>query len=364
MSLLLSSLARFVSPRLLWPTVAAEVGLRGTRAVRSRPTRLGWEVTLRLTPPATAQELERQADALATALGIARVRTLPDPARADRIHLALDFEPSLGPVPYPKNRDPVWLPTPAGTPVLLGLDEDGNEVRVSLYGSSLLVGGSPGAGKSTALRAVLTGLACQRHTAIVGIDPKRVELTPWRERLTTLVVGNDAEPVLLLLRSLVAEVQRRAVELAGRGVVFAHPDEHLPALVLVIDEWAELAADGTAKQRAEAQDLLRRFVSLGRAVGCSAVLATQRPTSDTVDTGTRALVAHRLALRCGDRWQSEAILGQGQAGAARIPVTSPGWGLLNDGPGVRGVQVFEMPPERIPEVMCPVLRVEPTWPDP
>jgi len=124
---------------------------------------------------------------------------------------------------------------------------------------------------------------------------------------------------------------------------------------------AELAADGTTKQRAEAQDLLRRYVSLGRAVGCSAVLATQRPTSDTVDTGTRALLAHRLALRCGDRWQSEAILGAGNHQAARIPLSSPGWGLLASGPETLGIQVFDLDPGRIPEVLCPALVVSPWW---
>jgi DNA helicase HerA-like ATPase len=63
-------------------------------------------------------------------------------------------------------------------------------VRLPPYGASLLVAGSPGSGsgsgKSTALRAVLAGLAGQRDTALVGIDPKRVELTPWRDRLSAL----------------------------------------------------------------------------------------------------------------------------------------------------------------------------------
>jgi DNA segregation ATPase FtsK/SpoIIIE-like protein len=128
--------------------------------------------------------------------------------------------------------------------------------------------------------------------------------------------------------------------------------------VLVVDEWAELAAEGTTKQRAEAHNLLRRFVSLGRAVGCSAVLATQRPTSDTVDTGTRALLAHRLALRCGDRWQSEAILGQGNDQAARIPLSSPGWGLLASGPAARGVRVYDLDPGRLPHFTVAGLRTD------
>ena len=223
--------------------------------------------------------------------------------------------------------------------------------------------GSPGSGKSTALRAVLAGLAGQRDTALVGIDPKRVELSPWRDRFSALVVGNEAEPTLRLLRDLVAEVQHRATRLADQGLVAVHPDAETPALVLVVDEWAELAAEGTSKQRAEAHDLLRRYVSLGRAVGCSAVLATQRPTSDTVNTGTRALLAHRLALRCGDRWQSEAIRGRGNDRAARIPLASPGWGLLAGGPDVRGVQVYDLEPDRIPSVRCSALRVDTarTW---
>jgi DNA segregation ATPase FtsK/SpoIIIE-like protein len=205
-------------------------------------------------------------------------------------------------------------------------------------------------------RAVLAGLARQRDTALVGIDPKRVELTPWRDRLSALVAGNEAEATLRLLRDLVAEVQQRAARLAELGLVAARPDPQMPALVLVVDEWAELAAEGTSKQRAEAHDLLRRYVSLGRAVGCSAVLATQRPTSDTVDTGTRALLAHRLALRCGDRWQSEAILGQGNDQAARIPLSSPGWGLLASGPDVRAIQVYDLDPGRLPHFTVAGLR--------
>ncbi|WP_164701237.1 hypothetical protein [Modestobacter sp. KNN46-3] len=77
-----------------------------------------------------------------------------------------------------------------------------------------------------------------------------------------------------------------------------------------------------------------------------------------LDTGTRALLAHRLALRCGDRWQSEAILGQGNDQAARIALSSPGWGLLASGPDVRGVQVYDLNPARIAEVRCSALRVD------
>jgi hypothetical protein len=80
-----------------------------------------------------------------------------------------------------------------------------------------------------------------------------------------------------------------------------------------------------------------------------------------VGTGTRALLAHRLALRCGDPWQSEAILGQGNDQAARIPLSSPGRGLLASGPDVRGVQVFDLDAARIPERLCRALAVPSPW---
>lgn len=95
----------------------------------------------------------------------------------------------------------------------------------------------------------------------------------------------------------------------------------------------------------------------GRAVGASAILATQRPTNDTVDVGTRALVAHRLELRCGDRWQSEAILGQGNDAAASIPISCPGWGWITSDHALRGVQVYGLDPLRITEFLMPHLRV-------
>lgn len=361
MSLILQAAARLVSPRLLWPAAAAQVGLTGTRATGCRQTPLGWELDLRLQPPTTATAVEAHVEVLAIAFGVRAVRVIRDDERADRVRLRLELRPGLGRVAYPADDRPCWFPRAAGADVLLGVDDDQRPVRLSLHGSSLLIGGSPAAGKSTAIRAVLAGLAQQRDVALVGIDPKQVELTPWAPRLTHLVRGNEPGPTLELLRALLIEVQHRAEVLADQGALFLVPDAEMPVVTLIVDEWAELAAAGTAKERSEAAELLRRYLSLGRAVGCSAVLATQRPTSDTVDTGTRALVAHRLALRCGDRWQSEAILGQGRVEAAGISLTTPGRGLLSDGSTVRPVQVLELTSDRIGEFVTPAMRAVLPW---
>lgn len=252
----------------------------------------------------------------------------------------------------------MFLPREPSLPVPLGLDEHGETLALPLLGRSVLIAGNPGSGKSNAIRCLLGchGFSGRRSLALVGIDPKRVELALWRPRFSALVLGNAAEPTLALLSWLVEEVQRRAVEMEREGVVELVPSAKRPGIVLVVDEWAELAADGSSKQREEAQRLLRRFIALGRATGCSAVLATQRPTNDVIDTGTRALLAYRLALR-SDKYGSEATLGSGHFEAATIPVSRPGHGFISDGAAVRDVRIFEVSPARVTAESCAGLRV-------
>jgi hypothetical protein len=161
-----------VPPVLHWPIAANEVGLSGTRAVHCERTPLGWSIALRLIAPTTVRTLASYADALAVAFGVASVRVAGNALRADRAQVTLHLRPSVGPVEFPPYRRAVWLPTPAGSAVPLGVDEDGAEVPLPLYDSSLLIGGSPGSGKSTAMRALLAGLSGHRDTALYVNRPE------------------------------------------------------------------------------------------------------------------------------------------------------------------------------------------------
>ena len=66
---------------------------------------------------------------------------------------------------------------------------------------------------------------------------------------------------------------------------------------------------GTKQQQQEFTNQLRRLVSTGRSSNVSIVLATQRPTSVTIDVATRELSGNRIAFSVGDEHASEAILG-------------------------------------------------------
>jgi hypothetical protein len=335
-----------------WPIVAEQIGLHGTRVTAVTETALGHAVQLRLQPPNSVVRVGSMSDQLAVAFGIARVRVLADPQFAHRVTVFLDQELSIGSVPYKPEHNPVGMPLDPLRALPIGLDNNGDEVAISFYGQSILIGGNPGSGKSVAMRVILAGLAASRNVCLVGIDPKHAELSLWRPRFSRLVLGNEVEPTVSLLDDLLVEVQRRAEHLSSIQSATLQPTNENPWIVLVIDEWAELGASGDAKQRTHIETLLRRYLSLGRAVGCTALLVTQRPTSDSVSPGTRALTTHRFALKCGDRYQAEAILGVGTYIPGQLESAAPGRALWSDGGPAIAIQFFNLTDNQVPELLC------------
>ncbi len=345
-------LRKHLPVRMTWPTVARELGLSGTKVRNVKTTKLGIEVALRLTPPTTHVTIERVADGVAVAYGAARVRVRLSELRADFVSLSIDFKRSIGVVPLPDLHHPVGIPLDPLRSFALGIDDEGETVSGKFYGHHILVGGIPGSGKSNALRVFLAHLCASRNVSLFGIDPKRVELKLWQERFTDLVLGNDSTETIDLLESLHAEINRRTRHLSTLGSAKLLPSEEFPWIVLVVDEWAEVAAGGSSKERTRADELLRRYVSLGRAVGCTAILCTQRPTSEVIDVGTRTLLNERFALRCGDRHQAEAILSAGTFQPGDLIGASVGRALWSDGGPSRPLQFFEVVDESVSSLAC------------
>jgi S-DNA-T family DNA segregation ATPase FtsK/SpoIIIE len=347
-----TTLRRVLPFRWTWGGVVEQVGLRGANVRRVKKTALGREIHLRLTPPMTPSRIQQKAERLAVAYGVARVRVLCDPLRADRVAIALDARLGVGSIAFPIEHNPVGLPLNPLRPFILGLDDNTKPVAGIFYGHHILIGGSPGAGKSNALRVFLAYLAASRHVSLYGIDPKHVELSMWKPRFTELVLGNEVQPTINLLTQLVDEIQRRATYLSSTGTATLLPSSEFPWIVLVVDEWAEMAASGDTKERAAVFALLRRYVSLGRAVSCTAILCTQRPTSEVIDTGTRSLLTDRFALRCGDKYQAEAILGIGTHDQSDLVGATVGRALWTDGCPVLPFQFFEVSDNAVPDLVC------------
>ena len=207
-------------------------------------------------------------------------------------------------------------------------------------GPHLLIGGTTGSGKSELLRSLVAGLALSAdpdHLAFVLIDYKggaafdRCAEMPHVAGMVTDLDDRLAERALVCLE---AELRHREERLRAAGAenlaafqarASRAGSDPLPRLVVVVDEFATLAA--------ELPEFLRSLVGIaqrGRSLGVHMVLATQRPAGVVTDD-IRANTSCRIALRVTDRHDSSDVIDS--PAAARIPRWRPGQALARFGPG-------------------------------
>ena len=210
----------------------------------------------------------------------------------------------------------------------------------------LLVAGATKQGKSVGLNAMVASLLYSKHPSelkFVFIDPKMVEFSHYgrllhhylavlpsndeKEELENAIVkkSDKAEKVL---KSLVTEMEQR-YELISRASVpnikqynEKYKDRHLlptdghrflPYIVIVVDEYADLAmsvgggGDAKAMSRSISTSIIR-LAQKGRAAGIHIVLATQRPSVDVITGLIKANFPTRIAFRVISRIDSSTIL--------------------------------------------------------
>jgi S-DNA-T family DNA segregation ATPase FtsK/SpoIIIE len=239
----------------------------------------------------------------------------------------------------------------------LGVGEDGVvELDLAADGPHGLIGGTTGSGKSELLRSLVAGLAARvdpDHLVFVLVDYKggsafdRCAELPHTVGLVTDLDGHLGERAL---RSLEAELHHRERVLRDAGAQdlpdylrAGSPAGPLPRLLVVIDEFATLAA--------ELPDLLGALVGIaqrGRSLGVHLLLATQRP-SGSVNANIKANTNLRIALRVQDAQDSLDIIDRRDA--AELSRATPGRAYVRLGPGdVTLVQTplstASSPPER------------------
>ena len=103
------------------------------------------------------------------------------------------------------------------------------------------------------------------------------------------------------------------------------PTPDNPALVIVVDEYAEMPEEAHAYADSVAR--------LGRAVAVSLLAATQRPSQDAMGKGAvRSQMDIRICLRVRERRDVDLILGQGafKAGWHAHQLSQPGAFLISD----------------------------------
>jgi S-DNA-T family DNA segregation ATPase FtsK/SpoIIIE len=152
-------------------------------------------------------------------------------------------------------------------------------------------------------------VAC-RDVVIWGIDLKKgMELGPWASCLDRLAA--TPEQAIVLLRDAVAILEARAEFLAAAGKRAWEISADTPALVIIIDEYAELADDAP-----DAMPYTDSIARLGRAVAVTLIAATQRPTQKAMGQGAvRSQMDLRICFRVRERKDVDLVLGQGMLSA-------------------------------------------------
>ncbi len=225
----------------------------------------------------------------------------------------------------------------------LGKDIAGYPVVVDLGKMPhLLVAGTTGSGKSVAINAMVLSLlynATPHDVRLIMIDPKMLELSIYEgiPHLLTPVV-TDMKDAANALRWCVAEMERRYRLMASLGVrhlssynrkvkeaqdkgeplkdptwkptddLDEEPPllEHLPYIVVIIDELADMMMIVGKK----VEELIARLAQKARAAGIHLILATQRPSVDVITGLIKANIPTRIAFQVSTKIDSRTILDQ------------------------------------------------------
>ncbi|GAB1265214.1 DNA translocase FtsK [Aurantivibrio infirmus] len=241
----------------------------------------------------------------------------------------------------------------AKSPITLALGHDisGQPVTADLAKMPhLLVAGTTGSGKSVGINVMLLSLlykSTPKDVRLILVDPKMLELSVYEgiPHLLTPVI-TDMKDAANGLRWCVGEMERRYKLMAAMGVrnlagfnrkiedaIAAGkpildplwvPEDHfvageeqasapeletLPAVVVVIDEFADMMMIVGKK----VEQLIARIAQKARAAGIHLILATQRPSVDVITGLIKANVPTRIAFQVSSKVDSRTILDQGGA---------------------------------------------------
>jgi S-DNA-T family DNA segregation ATPase FtsK/SpoIIIE len=244
----------------------------------------------------------------------------------------------------------------------LGKDIGGNPIVADLAKMPhLLVAGTTGSGKSVAINAMILSLvykSAPENVRMIMVDPKMLELSTY-EGIPHLLapVVTDMKLAAVALNWCVVEMDKRYrlmssvgvrniaglnqkikdAEKAGNPLVnpFAinpeNPErlEHMPYIVVIIDELADLMMVAGKK----VEELIARLAQKARAAGIHLILATQRPSVDVITGLIKANIPTRIAFQVSSRIDSRTILDQQGAesllGMGDMLYLPPGHGIPN-----------------------------------
>jgi hypothetical protein len=173
---------------------------------------------------------------------------------------------------------------------------------------ALLVGGTSGSGKTSAIKSIVLQLARKNdpdRLALAIVDLKRLDFTALSElpHLARPVATTEAEAFDLVAWA-VQEMQRRQIVMQAAHVTRwdkLPEGDRFPLLLVVVDEAADFA-------KSDVMGALVELARKGRASGISLIMATQRPDSKVISPQVKANLPARVAFQTTTALESRVIL--------------------------------------------------------
>ncbi|MDY0232479.1 MAG: DNA translocase FtsK 4TM domain-containing protein [Sulfurimonas sp.] len=183
----------------------------------------------------------------------------------------------------------------------------------------LLIAGTTGSGKSVGINAMILSLLYKNspdQLRLLMIDPKMLEFSIYNgiPHLLTPVI-TKAKQAIVALNNMVSEMERRyelMSETRTKNIenyndkVKKEGGEHLPYIVVIIDELADLMMTSGK----DVEHSIARLAQMARASGIHLIVATQRPSVDVVTGLIKANLPSRISYRVGQKVDSKIILDQ------------------------------------------------------
>ncbi len=201
----------------------------------------------------------------------------------------------------------------------LGMDVGGNPIYFDITKMPhMIIAGATGMGKSVCINGIIISIlykAKPEDVKLILIDPKKVEFALYRD-IPHLYAPIVSEPKKAAgaLASAVAEMERRfeLIEEVGVRDITTYnkvteddpAKEHMPHMVIIIDELADLMM--TAPDEVEAS--ICRLAQKARAAGIHIIIGTQRPSVDVITGLIKANIPSRIACTVASQVDSRTII--------------------------------------------------------
>jgi DNA segregation ATPase FtsK/SpoIIIE, S-DNA-T family len=261
-------------------------------------------------------------------------------------------------------------------PLFLGMDAEGTPVVEDLAKMPhLLVAGQTGSGKSVCINSVLASILLTRSPhdcQWILVDPKMVELQMFSKVPHMMCpVVTDARHATQVLNWACEKMEGRYELMKDAGVRNIkgynklgeealrerlgdnfneeRTPRHLPYIVIVIDEMADLMM----VSKKEAEQAITRLAQKSRAVGIHVIVATQRPSTDVITGVLKGNLPTRIAFQVASKIDSRVILDSMGAekllGNGDMLFTPPGSSTINR---VQGALVEDDELQRVIDFVC------------